>query len=190
MAYWNKFKLIISSGLIMTEYYFDIETTGRDPSVNKIITIQWQKLSFGRGVGPVNILKEWESSEKEILGEFLPKIHCDRQWDYVFVGDNLLFDFHFLDERLKHYGFEGMDLEHVKKRPFLNLKYTLILMNDGQFTGYTDILNQNAKYDNSEIPGLYENEEYDEIEGYIIEEAESFTDLFSKLKSTLPKMEL
>jgi len=63
-------------------------------------------------------------------------------------------------------------------------------MNDGQFRGYTDILNQNATIDNTEIPGLYENEEYDKIEEYIIEEAESFTNLFSKLKTTLPKIEL
>lgn len=174
----------------MTEYYFDIETTGWDPAVDKIITIQWQRLSFGSGTGPLYILKEWESSEKEILEEFLPKIHCDNYWDYLFVGDNLLFDFHFLNERLKRYGLEGMDLEHVKKRPFLNLKYTLILMNDGQFTGYTDILNRNATYQNSEIPGLYENEEYDKIEGYIIEEAESFTDLYSKLKRELPKIKI
>ena len=69
----DKFKLKIILGLFMTEYYFDIETTGWDPVVDKIITIQWQKLSYGRGVGPVNILKEWESSEKEILEEFLPR---------------------------------------------------------------------------------------------------------------------
>lgn len=174
----------------MTEYYFDIETTGWDPAEDKIITIQWQRLSYGKGVGPVNILKEWESSEKEILEEFLPKIHCDNYWDYIFVGDNLLFEFNFLNERLKRYGLKGMDLDHCTERPFINLKNTLVLMNDGQFRGYTDILNQNATIDNTEIPGLYENEEYDKIEEYIVEEAESFTDLFSKLKKSLPNIQL
>ena len=174
----------------MTEYYFDIETTGWDPAVDKIITIQWQQLSYGKGVGPLYILKEWESSEKEILEDFLPKIHCENYWDYIFVGDNLLFDFNFMNERLNRYGLEGMDLRHCTERPFINLKYTLVLMNDGQFRGYTDILNQNATITNTEIPGLYENEEYNKIVEYIVEEAEAFTEFFSKLKKKLPLIDL
>ena len=55
----------------MTEYYFDTETTGFDPSEDKIITIQFQELDrfTGKPIGDLKILKEWESSEKEILTE-------------------------------------------------------------------------------------------------------------------------
>ena len=139
------------------------------------------KLYVNYGIGRVN---------NNRITKFLPMIHCDNYWDFIFVGDNLLFDFNFLNERLKRYGLEEMDLSHCTERPFINLKYTLVLMNDGQFRGYTDILNQNATIDNTEIPGLYENEEFDKIIEYILEEAKSFTDFFSKLKDKLLKIEL
>ena len=51
----------------MTEYYFDIETLGTDPQDDKIITIQYQKLEDGQPVEDMVILKEWESSEGDIV---------------------------------------------------------------------------------------------------------------------------
>ena len=52
----------------MVEYYFDVETTGTDFEKDKIITIQWQRLGFvGEPVGELNILKSWESSEKDVF---------------------------------------------------------------------------------------------------------------------------
>ena len=57
----------------MTSYYLDIETTGFDPKFDKIITIQYQQLDIasGKPIGNLIILKEWESSEKEILKKFI-----------------------------------------------------------------------------------------------------------------------
>ena len=54
-------------------YYLDIETTGLDELHNKIITIQYMELdrNTGKPVGPLKILKEWESDEKTILKRFL-----------------------------------------------------------------------------------------------------------------------
>ena len=53
----------------VAEYYLDIETTGLDPKKDQIITIQYQRLGMltGRSEGDLNILRSWESSEKEIL---------------------------------------------------------------------------------------------------------------------------
>ena len=44
-------------------YYLDIETTGLDPLRDKIITIQYMELerNTAKSVGPLKILKEWES---------------------------------------------------------------------------------------------------------------------------------
>ena len=59
----------------MASYYLDIETTGLNPKVDKIITIQFQQLDMNTGspVGELIILKEWESSEKEMLKQFIIK---------------------------------------------------------------------------------------------------------------------
>jgi len=57
------------------EFYFDMETTGLDYDKDETITIQWQRLGYaGEPIGKLNILKRWESSEKEILENFLPPI--------------------------------------------------------------------------------------------------------------------
>ena len=57
----------------MPGYYLDIETTGLDQVVNKIITIQYQELERGTGkpIGKLHILKEWELGEKGIVEKFI-----------------------------------------------------------------------------------------------------------------------
>jgi len=73
----------------MAEYYFDVETTGTDFNNDEIITIQWQRLGFsGEPIGELNILKSWESNEKEILEKFSPNLTCN-PWDFIFVGKNM-----------------------------------------------------------------------------------------------------
>lgn len=57
----------------MTEYYFDIETLGTDPQQDKILAIQYRKLEGGEPVDDLITLKEWESSEGEIVKEILDK---------------------------------------------------------------------------------------------------------------------
>ena len=46
----------------MANYYLDIETTGTDEVMDKIITIQYAELEQGTGkqVGDLKILKEWD----------------------------------------------------------------------------------------------------------------------------------
>jgi len=62
----------------LAEYYFDMETTGFDFDKDEIITIQFQRLNgfTGEPIGELEILKSWESSEKEILETFLPNLTC------------------------------------------------------------------------------------------------------------------
>ncbi|MEM5793246.1 MAG: hypothetical protein QXY45_02715 [Candidatus Aenigmatarchaeota archaeon] len=75
----------------MTEYYFDIETYSPqdrpNPETDKIITIQFQRIDLrnGKPKEDLIILKEWESSEKQIVTEFFNRFFADRSnvWNFV-----------------------------------------------------------------------------------------------------------
>ena len=69
----------------MTEYYLDIETTGLDPNSDQIITIQYQKLE---PLGKLKVLKSWESSESQIIEEFLEIFVKEGKetWNFIPVG--------------------------------------------------------------------------------------------------------
>ena len=70
------------------KYYLDIETTGLDPLHSKIITIQYMELerNTGKPVGPLKILKEWESDEKTILKRFIEDFVPGNQWAFIPIG--------------------------------------------------------------------------------------------------------
>jgi hypothetical protein len=174
-------------GISLVEYYFDIETTGLDPEHNKVITVQIQELAgrTGEPIGEIEILKEWESSEKQLLERIMPLLTCERPFDFVTIGKNLLFDFMFLSKRAEKYGLENMDLNCLHKRAFLDLKHILIMVNEGSFKGYDKLLRK-GKQVNSQIPELYSQGKYDEIANYIKEEAKVFIEAYQKLKKEMP----
>jgi hypothetical protein len=175
------------SGLV--EHYFDVETTGLDPKHDKVIAIQIQKLE-GRTVEPIGemeILKEWESSEKEILQRSVPLLTCENPFDFIIVGKNLLFDFMFLSERAKKYGLKAMDLACLHDRAFLDLKHILVLINNGRFRGY-DCLLKRGKHANENVPELYMQKKYGEIIDYVKEEVKSFLEAYRKLKQEMPSL--
>jgi uncharacterized protein YprB with RNaseH-like and TPR domain len=173
----------------LVENYFDIETTGLDPKRDKIITVQIQKLE-GRTVEPIGkmeILKEWESSEKEILQKIMPLLTCENPFDFIIVGKNLLFDFMFVSERAKKYHLKTMDLSCLHDRAFLDLKHVLVLINDGRFRGYNDLLRM-GKHVNEDIPELYRRKRYREIAGYVRNESKTFIEAYRKLKREMPSL--
>jgi len=172
----------------MVEYYFDIETTGLDPTANKIISIQRQPISFGKSAGPIEILKEWKRSEKEIIKEYLSIAYPPSVWDLVYIGTNLLFDFHFINERAKHYALQGPDFNYCREHPHIDLKHVLLLLNEGKFRGYSDILNKGNRVLNEEIPQLYEEKKYKEIVQYITNEASATIDFYGKLLGLMPTL--
>ena len=89
-------------------YYLDIETTGKDPMQDKIITIQYQKLDryTANHADSLKILKEWESDEKTILTKFISDSGVDNgyMWDFVPFGFNLPFEHKFFLQRCKANG--------------------------------------------------------------------------------------
>jgi len=169
----------------MTEYYFDTETyiAGKDPNPekDKIITIQFQELDRnGEPVGELHILKEWEKSEKEILEEFLGVF--DQGFDFIPVGANLGYDFIVIYNRVKKL-LKTEDLRWeflLHGKPKIDLKYTLIILNNGEFKGWNKILDKGG--DNKKIKDWYEKKEYDKIENYILKEGKNFIKTYKDIK--------
>lgn len=176
----------------MAEYYFDTETTGLCPQRDKIITIQWQRVSgfTGEPIGELQILKEWESSEKEILKRFLPNLTCERPFDFIIVGKNLMFDFTFLSNKLEKYGLGKLDLFFCYERVTLDIKPILVMINKGNFVGYDKVLDKDGALEKSSklIPKFYKEKKYPEIIKYIEEETKVFLKAYQALKREMPSL--
>ena len=173
----------------MATFYLDIETTGLEPSKDKIITIQFQELDryTGDAIGELVILKEWESSEKEIIAKFieLSGILDDYDFSFVPIGYNLGFEHNFLKARSELNGLPSLDILHC---PFIDLRAVGILMNYGQFKGsrLSDITGK--KGTGILIPGWYSNKEYDKILDYIKNETEEFIKFNRWLYKRMPSL--
>ncbi|MFH1235240.1 MAG: ribonuclease H-like domain-containing protein [Candidatus Diapherotrites archaeon] len=171
----------------MPTYYFDIETTGLDPKKDKIITIQFQELDriSGKPSGPLRILKEWESSEREILREFLDKSGVLEEYPFAFVpvGYNLTFEHNFLKERTAQHSFTPVD---ILNHPSIDLRPFGVLMNKGEFKGSGLEKITSKPSDGSNVPTWYHGREYAKITEYIDAEAKAFIQLYSWLLKEMP----
>jgi len=172
----------------LVEYYFDIETTGLDPTEHKIVTIQWQPLSglSGEPVGDLQILREWESSEESIIRQFLPNIQCGNPFEFVMVGKNLLFDFMFFGRRATEHDAASMDLRYFYGRVWLDVKSILVMMNHGSFKGYDRIIDKRGELAKVCVPDLYREGKYDDIIRYVKCETQTFLRAYQILKREMP----
>jgi hypothetical protein len=175
----------------MPEYYLDFETQGINPEEHKIITIQFQRVETetGRPEGNLTILKEWESSEEEILENFLTLMTPGKAWNFVPIGFNLRFEFLFLYRRVKKVLNRDIDLKWLYyDLPQLDLKYTFVLMNKGKFKETTLDWFVRKAVDHRSVPDWYANEDYEKIEEYIVDETKRFLHAYQFLKSKLPEL--
>ena len=172
----------------LTEYYFDVETTGTNFDKDEIITIQWQELDryTGKPIGELNVLKRWESSEEDILKRFCPNLTC-YYWNFIFIGKNLFFDFCMLNERLEHFGLGEIDLRCLNERVSLDIKSILVMMNNG-FTGYDKVLPKTNPITDDMIPTFYCDGKYAEIIKYAEDEAKDFIKAYQTLKQKMPSL--
>jgi len=173
----------------MTNFYFDIETTGLNPRKDKIITIQYQKLdrTTGEPISELKILKEWESSEKKIIAKFLidTKIIYDYPFNFIPVGYNLGFVNSFLKSRMD---FNNLKPIYILTKPFIDLRAIGILMNKGEFKGSgLDQLTNKPKSSNN-IPIWHENKEYEKIISHIKEKTKEFIEFNSWIYKKLPSL--
>jgi hypothetical protein len=176
-------------GLIVTEYYFDLETTGFNFDKDEIIPTQFQRLNgfTGEPIGELEILKRWESSEKEIIEAFLSNLRC-RPFDFIVIGKNLLFDFCILKHRMKHFNLGKLNLRHLYERVSLDIKPLLVIMNKGSFKGYDKVIPKTNPITNDQIPMLFREGNYSTIIQYIRDEASDFINAYQILKKEMPKL--
>ena len=168
-------------------YYLDIETTGLDELRSKIITIQYMELerNTAKPVGPLKILKEWESDEKTILKKFITDFVPESQWAFVPIGFNLQFEHSFFWQRCISNGLQPVD---IFNGPFLDLKTVAVLMNKGEFKGASLHKMTNKPHGGGNIPQLYGEKNYAEIESYIKNETDEFTNFCSRLYVEMPQL--
>lgn len=175
----------------MQAHYFDIETYSPnerpDPETDTIITIQFQKfdLETGNPVGRLQVLKEWEDGEEEML-RFLHQWFFKRNlWNFIPVGFNLNFEWKFLAHKFKQYGIDtkemGFYLENV---PQIDLKVFAVLKK-GTFFGASLSSISQKENDGHVIKEFYEEKNYDEIIKYVEQESISFLELYQKLKKNI-----
>ena len=178
-------------GEFMTEYYFDIETRGLNPYKHKIISIQYQEIDTKTGASRfrLQILKEWESSEKEILKQFLKILDPNNVWNFIPIGFNLRFDLTFLQIRFKEILGVNLDYRWLHQElPLIDIKDTIVMVNDGRFKGATLNWFVRKEFDGSEVPRLYDKGEFEKIEYYVKDEAKRFIHAYQFLKKRLPKL--
>ena len=168
-------------------YYLDIETTGLDPLHAKIITIQYMELerNTAKPMSPLKILKEWESDEKTILTKFISDFVPESQWAFVPIGFNLQFEHSFFWQRCISNGLQPVD---IFNGPFLDLKTVAVLMNKGEFKGASLHKMTNKPHGGGNIPQLYGEKKYAEIESYIKNETDEFSNFCSRLYVEMPQL--
>lgn len=171
----------------MSNYYLDIETTGLDEVQNEILTIQWCELerNTGRKIGEIQVLKSWESSEKDILEKFTDMVNLTDPYPFSFIpiGYNLSFEHKFLSYRSELHDTFPIS---IMSRPNIDLHQLAILMNRGEFKGtkLNDMTNKTS--DGHVILQYITNKEYDKIEEYVKMEANEFIKFTQWAFQTVP----
>ncbi len=152
----------------MPTFYFATETTGINPVTDKLITIQFQELdkNTAQPIGPLVILKEWESDEKSIIEHFLRAVQFHDEYDFSFVpiGYNLGFDRKFLRARCRAHQLADVD---ILNKPFIDLRPLGIIFNKGEFKGSGLEKLTHSPLDPKKIPDWYATKEYDKIASYV-----------------------
>lgn len=131
------------------------------------------------------ILSRKDFSEEEILIQIysLFKRNKPDWWLRIPVGNSLLYDFELINTRQETLGLKDLPKIKTWDTPHIDLKYTAILMNKGNFKGYQHIF---AKTDESKnIPTWFEDKQFDKIHNYIEREFLGFLSAYKTMQKKL-----
>jgi len=168
-----------------------VSTGGKpDPETDKIITIHYQKIDFrsGKPLQDIVILKEWESSEEEIVTRFYDKFFRGghNKWIFIPVGYNLNSTWEFITCKFEEY----LGRYYVNRRfhftiPHIDLESIIVLLNKGNFIGAKLEKFTKKPSSGNMVKKWYKNQEYDNIENHIKGSAEAFLIFFTKIKENI-----
>ena len=174
--------------------YLDFETTGLNPEIDKLLTIQWQEIDANTGneLSELRVFKLWDyDNEKQFIEDVLKKSIVDDNgkrkmlflsWWPAKLGYNLFFEQNFLEKRIEFNNIEYKDVCITGYSvPALDLKTAGVLINGGSFKGAALDDISAKQTGGQDVPVWYENKEYEKIIGYIRDEAVAFIDLYKKL---------
>ena len=176
----------------MSDYYFDIETnpTGDKPDFknDEILTIQFQQIDIKTGEikGELNILKSWESSERDILQRFYNIFSPEDKWKFVPIGCNLSFDFFSLFCRWGKIDINVPIKNLFVEHPYIDIQAILVIFNRGLFRGSTLGKFIGKQYSGLKVSEWYAQKNYASIQEYIEDETDRFIKLYQFLLQRLP----
>ncbi|MBI4894425.1 MAG: hypothetical protein HY833_01675 [Candidatus Aenigmarchaeota archaeon] len=170
--------------------YIDIETfseNGFRSDSTKVISVQYRDFD-----GNTKILKEWESSEKNILSSFLTDLKIMRRDGFlILVGHNILrFDVPTLIRRMAANGIDGHgNLEDF----FCNIATVdtlqcMLPFNGMRFKGLNadDVSSRldisGPRHRNTEVESFYRNRDFKRIEDHAVADLDFVQSLYWRLK--------
>lgn len=180
----------------MTEYYFDIETTGLDPRSDELLALAYQKIQWKSPSGNLQILARWNTkSETELLNNIisLGVFDSENPFQFIPVGTNLRFDLSFIlgrcfAKRLLEWDQQRLTEFYVQK-PMKDIAYSLVLMNNGRFSGSgLDTFTSLKPSDGSVVPKLWSERNYRGIEDYIRADAAGFFQVYQAITADLEQL--
>jgi len=170
--------------------YFDIETFSSDgfrAGNTKVISIQYRDFD-----GNTRLLREWESSEKDILERFLTDLKMMRREDFlILVGHNILrFDVPTLVRRMVANGVEdqGTLEDFFYGIAMVDTLQCMLPFNGMRFRGLNteEVSNRlgisEPRHRNTEIESFYRSKDFQKIEAHAIADLDFIQDLYWKLK--------
>lgn len=176
----------------MSDYYFDIETYSKTPvpdfGNDQIIAITYQQIDSrtGEPKDKLNILKSWESSEKDILQKFYPIFSPEEKWKFIPIGCNLSFDFTSLIYRWRKIDIKVNARNLFAEHPYIDIQPILIFFNNGILNGASLDRFSGKHYPGSKVSEWYAKKDFRTIQDYIEDEAYSFLQLYQFLVNRLP----
>jgi hypothetical protein len=181
----------------MPAYYLSIEGTKTgersDPATDKLVCLQYQKIdpATGEPLDVLVILREWESSEKDVVTTFYNQFFKPGLplTDFIPVGLNLDYCYEMLLALFRKYGLAPpTSHELYYQRLRFDLKPIIVLLNNGSFAGASLDAFSLKKGEDRHMEKWYGKQDYGRIEHYVREEAGRFLKVFqylSKYKTRL-----
>ncbi|MHA2098595.1 MAG: hypothetical protein ACW99A_07900 [Candidatus Kariarchaeaceae archaeon] len=158
-----------------------------DPCNDKIISIAYQPFfdNSGRPKEDLTVLKSWETSEKEILAQFIKFTGWNEEipnpWQFVpsnFGLNNILTP---IVQRSKELLDITLNCQFLMNLPKIDLKSIAIIKKRGNFKK-TSLPNFSRKLRKAyTIGNLIQEQNWEELENYIVLEAEVFLKIYKKL---------